>query len=113
MNLNPNHARPAPLRVLFQLMFRERALRGPAAIELDVFALQLGREQALLRARTAESRAIEAHLESIRTGLAAALTDAKTPGVITAAEAREVCGELIDTTLETHAHTEALNRMAS
>jgi hypothetical protein len=99
--------------VLSQLIFRERAVRGPAAIELDVFALQIGREQSLLRTRTAESAAIEAHLEHIRQGLAAALTDAKTPGVITAAEAREVCGELIDTTLETHAHTAALNGMAS
>lgn len=111
--MTPNPHRPSPLRVLSQLIFRERAVRGPAAIELDVFALQVAREQSLLRTRRAESAAIEAHLEHIRNGLAAALTDAVTPGVITAAEAREVCGELIDTTLETRAHTAALNRMAS
>jgi hypothetical protein len=113
MNLNPNHSRPAPLRVLFQLIFRERAVRGPAAIELDVFSMQLGREQSMLRTRAEESTVIENHLEHMRNGIAAALNDAATPGVITLDESRTLCGELIDTSLKAHAHTEQLKGMAS
>lgn len=105
--------RPSPLKVILHLIFRERARRGPAAIELDVIAGQCERERTLLTDRSRESDEIEAALEQARVDLAAALTDAHTPGILTAAESRTVCAALTTVALTTHDHTAALKSMAS
>jgi len=107
--LNPK--RPAPLRCLRQWLFCERPLRAAPALELDVLELQLNREQSLLIIRARESEVIEGQLDHLRAGIAGALTDAETPGIITALEARALAGGLITATLATHKHTQALEAM--
>ncbi|MBC7367548.1 MAG: hypothetical protein H7343_12205 [Undibacterium sp.] len=103
--------RPAALRVIRQWIFGERALRGPAAIELDVLDQQVTRAVADVQQCAAESETIEHHLDHARAAVHAALTDAETPGVITAAESRHVFRELIDTTILAHAHTAQLQAL--
>lgn len=109
--LIPARRRPAALRVILQWIFGERALRGPAAIELDVLEQQANRAVRDVEQRAVESTAIEAQLEHARQHVHAALTDAVSPGVITAEESRALCGELIDLSLGAHTHTQNLKDM--
>lgn len=102
---------PSPLRMMCAWVFRERAVRGPAAIELDVLDRQITREAAAVSAEAGAAAGIEHGLDRIGADLHAALTDAETPGVITTAEARTLSRHLNGTKIAAHTHTAHLEAM--
>lgn len=101
----------APMRLLRAWLFRERALRGPAAIELDVVEHQINRETAAVAAASVEAGVIEAGLARVRCSVHAALTDAKTPGVIDSSEARGIARQLIRSTIKAQHHSNHLKTL--
>lgn len=104
-------AKPSPMRMLRAWLFRERAVRGPAAIELDVVDRQITREEASIAQAVGESSAVENRLQKVRNEVRTALTDGVTPGVIDTAEARAICRHLIGTAVAAHKHTKHLEEL--
>lgn len=100
------------MRILRAWLFRERALRGPAAIELDVVDRQVTREEAAVHAATGEAVTIEQRLTRVRRAVHAALTDDKTPCIIDADESRKIARELIGVTVQAHHHKQSLEAMS-
>lgn len=98
MRATPNAI--APLRLLRAWLFRERAVRGPAAIELDVVEHQLDREQAAVAHCAAEAGQIERKVDGAKRALGEALAD----GVIDAAEARRLARQLVGTSVAASHH---------
>jgi len=103
--------KPSPMRMLRAWLFRERAVRGPAALELDVVDRQITREELALALAVDESAAMESRLQKVRTQVRCALTDGATPGVIDTAEARHICRHLIGTAVAAHKHTQHLQAL--
>ena len=102
---------PSPMRILRAWLFRERSVRGPGAIELDVVDQQLTREETALRTAGTEAVAIETSLDRARRQVRAALTDPRTPGRIDATEARAIARTLIRTSVKAHHHTLNLEKL--
>lgn len=98
---------PSPVRVMRAWLFRERAVRGPAAIELDVFERQVDRESAAVSAAAGDAAVIERRLQGIREELASDLAD----GVVDADEARRLARKLNGTAVHAHHHTEKLEAL--
>lgn len=92
-------------------LFRERAVRGPSAIELDVVERQIVREQAAVSAEAGAAAGIEHRLQRVRDRLRAAMTDKKTPGVIDADETRGLARELVGASVDAHHHTAKLEAL--
>lgn len=101
----------SPLRVMRAWLFRERAVRGPAAIELDVLQRQVDREHAAVSAEAGAAAGIEQRLDRVRQKLHAALTDDHTPGVVDEAESRVLARALIGTSVAAHHHTARLEAL--
>lgn len=101
----------SPMRILRAWLFRERAVRGPCAIELDVVDRQVTREEQSVQTAAGEAATIEQRLEHARKTLRAAMTDLETPGVIDADETRALARELIGTSVAAHHHTERLEAL--
>ena len=93
--------KPSPMRILRAWLFRERAVRGPAAIELDVVERQVDRESAAVSAAAGAAAGIERRIDGAKTSLRAALAD----GVVDASEARALARSLVRTSLAAHEHT--------
>lgn len=92
-------------------LFRERAVRGPGAIELDVVDRQVTRELTALTAEAAAAAVIEHNLDRFREKFRGALTDQKSPGVIDAAESRALARALNGTAVAAHRHTGRLEKL--
>ncbi len=103
--------KPSPMRILRAWLFRERAVRGPCAIELDVVERQVAAEEQQVRCAVGEAGRIEAGLQRARDRLRAALTDRHSPGVIDAAESRALAGDLVRATVASHHHTKRLEQL--
>lgn len=88
------------MRLLRAWLFRERAIRGPAAIELDVVEHQVDREQAAVARCTTEAGRIEHEIDRTKRTLRAALAD----GVIDANESRQLARQLLGTSVAAHRH---------
>lgn len=106
---DPTTPQPAPMRVVRAWLFRERALRGPGAIELDVLDRQVTREQQQVGLAAGESARIERRLQRVRERVRAALVDRRTPGLIDATETRGIARELVGTSVAAHHHTRRLD----
>lgn len=102
---------PSPMRMLRAWLFRERAVRGPCAIELDVVDRQITREQAAVTAASGAAAGIESRLHRLRQSFRAALIDPKTPGIIDAEETRMLARELIGTSVAAQRHVEKLEAL--
>lgn len=96
------------MRILRAWIFRERAVRGPAALELDVAERQIVREQAEVQFAVTEAGRIEHRLTAARSALREALTDATSPGVIDAAETRRLARVLVGAKINAAAHARHL-----
>lgn len=96
------------MRVIRRWLFGERALRGPAAIELDVIDRQVTREETIVRTATAEAETITGQLTDSRTALAAALAN---DGIVDAQEAAGLAGRLMDTSITANAHRQTLEAL--
>ncbi len=92
------------MRMLCAWLCRERAVRGPGAIELDVLDRQIQRERAAVGAEAGVAADLEQGLDHLGREIHAALTDAETPGVITTAEARAISHRLHGTKQAAHHH---------
>jgi hypothetical protein len=99
------------MRMTRSWLFRERAIRGPSAIELDVLERQVAREERGLRTAVDESRQIEQTLQRARHKTAAALSDDNSPGVIDDREADDIARELLDGSVLAHRHTQTLEAL--
>jgi hypothetical protein len=103
---------PGPMRIVRAWLFRERAIRGPSAIELDVVDRQVTREEDAVSAATEDAAQLERRLQRVRDKVRGAMIDPVTPGVIDAAETRAIARELIGTSVAAHHHTEQLKELA-
>lgn len=92
-------------------LFRERAVRGAGSIELDVVDRQVTREQAAVSAAVGDAAGLEQRIERAKAQLRAALTDAKTPGVVDAEETRALARTLVGTSVAAHHHAERLEAL--
>lgn len=99
------------MRMLRAWLFRERAVRGVSAIELDIVDNQITREQQSVSAAAGEAATIEQRLLRVRETLRAAITDKATPGVVDAAESRALARALIGTSVAAHHHAERLEAL--
>lgn len=108
MSDNPTTRIPSPCRILRAWLFRERAVRGPAAIELDVVDRQLTRETAAVTAAAGAAAGIEQKLERARRELAADLAN---DGIVDANEAKRLARLLNGTNLAAHRHTQTLEAL--
>ena len=88
------------MRMLRAWLFRERAMRGSGAIELDVAERQVAREEAAVTAAAGEAGQIERSLDGAKKALAEALAD----GVVDQAEASRLARRLVGTSLAAHHH---------
>ena len=111
MSDKPTVQKPSPMRMLRAWLFRERAVRGPCAIELDVVERQVAAEEQQLRGALGEAGRIETILQRARTRLRAALIDRRSPGVIDAIESRALAGDLVRATVASHHHTKRLESL--
>ncbi len=102
---------PSPMRMLRAWLFRERAVRGPGAIELDVVERQVDRESAAVNAAAGAAAGIERRLQNVGEKIRAAMTDRQSPGVIDSAEARGIARDLLGTKVAAHHHTENLEAL--
>jgi hypothetical protein len=102
---------PSPTRTLRAWLFRERAVRGPAAIELDVVDRQLTREETAVRTCVGEAKRIETGLQKARVALQSALTDRRTPGIVTADESRAIARSLNTVAVDATHHTQQLEAL--
>jgi hypothetical protein len=102
---------PSPMRMMRAWLFRERAVRGPNAIELDVVDRQITREERAVGTAAGEAATIERRLHRARQAMRAAITDKKTPGVIDADETRVIARALVGTSVAAHHHTERLEAL--
>lgn len=102
---------PSPMRIVRAWLFRERAVRGPAAIELDVVERQVDRETAAVCTARDDAAGIERLLQNVRNAVQAAITDRETPGVIDSAETRKIARQLIGTTIAAHHHKQQLDSL--
>ena len=93
------------MRVAWQWIFRERAVRGPAALELDVLEITLTREVAGVKQATGEAVDIADRLDAARAELAADLAN---DGIVDATEARRLARKLIGATIPAHNHIKTL-----
>lgn len=98
---------PSPMRLLRAWLFRERAIRGPAAIELDVAERQINREEAAVVEEAAAASLIEIRIDTARRTVREALAD----GVIDAREATAITRQLLDTATVAHTHTQHLDAL--
>lgn len=98
---------PSPMRMLRAWLFRERAVRGPGAIELDVVERQISREEQAVGAAAGEAAGIEHNLDTAKQNLRSALAD----GVITIDEARTLARSLVRTSVRAHQHTQKLEAL--
>lgn len=103
--------RISPMRMLRAWLFRERAVRGPGAIELDVVDRQVTREEQAVSAAAGEAASLEKRLQRACARFRAALTDKKTPGVVDADESRGIARELVGAKVDAHHHTERLEAL--
>lgn len=99
------------MRVIRQWLFRERDVRGPSAIELDVVERQVTREEAGVCSATGEAATIEQRLQCVRNSVREALTDVATPGVIDATESRQIARQLVGVSVQAHHHTQTLEAL--
>lgn len=99
------------MRMTRAWLFRERAVRGPSAIELDVLEHQVDRETAAVSAACGRASRIERRLQNVRNAVRAAMRDGKTPGVIDGAETRKIARQLIGTTVAAHHHKQKLEAL--
>lgn len=104
----PAARRASPMRVIRRWLFGERALRGPAAIELDVLDRQVTREENALRHATAEAETLTGQLAGTRTELASALAN---DGIVDAQEAASLARHLMDTSIAANAHRQTLEAL--
>lgn len=88
MNLATHHLKVSPMRLVRAWLFRERAVRGPSAFELDVLEQQVDREQQAVALAAGGAAGVSEQLTAVEANLRIALTDAATPGVIDARETR-------------------------
>lgn len=102
---------PSPMRILRAWLFRERAVRGPAALELDIVDRQVAREEVAGRAAAGEAATIARRLERVRAALRAAITDNRTPGIVDRDETRAIARQLNGTSVAAHRHTERLEAL--
>jgi hypothetical protein len=103
--------KPSPMRILRAWLFRERAVRGPGAIELGVVERQVDREVAAIGSAVSAAAGIERRLDRVRGQLRAALTDRKTPGIVDADESRGIARALNGTSVVAHNHTAELEAL--
>jgi len=103
--------KPSPVRILRAWLFRERAVRGPGAIELDVVERQVDREALAIGNALTAATGIARRIDRVRGKVRAALTDLKTPGIIDADETRGIARELNGTAVATHHHTAQLESL--
>lgn len=103
---------PAPMRVMRRWLIRERALRGGAALELDIVDRQITREEKAVASAVDEAARIEDGLQRVRTAFRAALCDRKTPGVIDCREARAIGRAIVGTRVAAHRHTTHLEDLS-
>lgn len=99
---------PSPMRMLRAWLFRERAIRGPSAIELDVVDRQVTREEKSVQAAAAEAEDIESKLQHVRAELAADMASA---GAVDSREARRLAADLIGVSVTAHNHTQSLDAL--
>ena len=102
---------PSPMRILRAWLFRERSVRGPGAIELDVVERQVAREEQAIEAEATVAFGIEVRLDHIRQALHGALHDAATPGIVDTVEARALVRDLVGTSGVAHTRTQALEAL--
>ena len=99
------------MRMLRAWLFRERAVRGVGAIELDVVERQIDREQAAVGNAAGEATDIEQRLQRVRREFSAAMTDRRSPGIIDASESRKIARALIGTAVTALHHTTHLEAL--
>lgn len=100
------------MQLLRQLVFRLRP-KQPYSLTLDVIERQIDREVTEVSAAAQEARAIESGFARIRTRLATALRDHRSPGVVDADEARDIARELLDSSAHANTHTKRLEGLVS
>jgi hypothetical protein len=105
---NTKPGRPSPMRVLRSWLFRERAVRGACAIELDVVDNQITREESAVGQAVSQAARLERRLEAVRAAMQAALTDAVSPGVVDRGEAHRIAQHLLTASIDARRHTQQL-----
>ena len=103
----PAKRRVSPMRALRQWLFGERALRGPAAIELEVVDRQITREENGVQAATAEALALRDELTAARAERAADLKD----GVMDGKEALHLARTLMRCSIDANRHEKTLEAL--
>lgn len=100
------------MHLLRQLVFRLRP-KQPYSLALDVIERQIDREIGEVTTAAQEARDIETGFARIRSRLATALRDERTPGVVDAQEARDIARELLDSSAQANTHTKRLEGLVS
>lgn len=98
---------PAPMRILRAWLFRERAVRGPAAIELDVVDRQISREEQSVKSAARETAAIERRLDKAKDNLRRSIAGRE----IDLHEARKLARTIVRTSVAAHHHTTQLEAL--
>lgn len=102
---------PSPMRMLRAWLTRERTVCGAATIALDVAARQVAREERIVGHASSSALEIDQRVECAMGVCARSLIDAQTPGVIDAAEARQLQLALIGVSLATIEHTKTFEHL--
>ena len=96
----------SPMRIASAWVFREQAIRGLGAIELDVLRHQVDREVDQVRLATSEAAGIEHRIEAAKS-----LMSHAAGGVLNAREFRGLARSLVGTSVAAHLHTHRLEAL--